>query len=103
MEQQTGIVQTIAMKRKARVMIPRRPACNHCGASSGYCIAAGPDRVEIEAWNPVGAVPGDMVSLRIAPTLWIKGAAVLYLCGPRCTCIHAILYFAGFSQSRLEK
>jgi sigma-E factor negative regulatory protein RseC len=35
--------------------------------------------MEIEARNPVGAAPGDTVTLRISTNSLIKGAAILYL------------------------
>jgi sigma-E factor negative regulatory protein RseC len=79
MEKQTGIVQSTPMEGKARVIVARRSACNHCGALSGCCITAGPNRMEIEARNPVGAAPGDTVTLRISTNSLIKGAAILYL------------------------
>ncbi len=82
MADQMGIVIAVEKEGWARVVTPRTAGCSGCqaGAVAEGCSACMTSaRLESRLANPVGAHPGDLVRVHIAPASLFKGAAVMYL------------------------
>lgn len=81
-------VKRILEDGRAEVVCVRESACSgDCHKCSG-CGAA-KETILLEADNPIGAVPGDLVNLRSESGPVLKAAAVLYM-------MPLALFFAGY-------
>ena len=88
MEQIVRVRQTLA-DGTARVLHIRQSACSgDCHKCSG-CGAA-QEGIELTAANPIGAVPGDLVTIEAATGPVLRGAAVLYM-------MPLLLFFLGYA------
>ena len=88
MEQIVRVRQTLA-DGTARVLHIRQSACSgDCHKCSG-CGAA-QEGIELTAANPIGARPGDLVTIEAATGPVLRGAAVLYM-------MPLLLFFLGYA------
>ena len=71
----TGVVREL-QGEKAIVLVKRESACDAC--ASGSSCSGGKHGAEIEAFNPVGAAPGDMVKISFKAFTYLKGTLLIY-------------------------
>jgi sigma-E factor negative regulatory protein RseC len=70
-----GIVRELRGPR-ALVLVRRESACDSCTAGAG--CKGEVHGAEIEAFNPVGAEPGDMVRISFKAFTYLKGSLLIY-------------------------
>ena len=86
-------VKSIAANGRAQVLHVRQSACSgDCHKCSG-CGAA-QETMILEAENPIGAQPGDFVTVRADTGPVLKGAAVLYM-------LPLVLFFGGYALGQV--
>jgi sigma-E factor negative regulatory protein RseC len=75
-----GTIETILPDGRARVRVTRAEACGHC-AARGACGVFGTSGSDIRLTldNPMGAVPGDQVTLTLPASVLFRISAVVYL------------------------
>ncbi len=75
---QSAIVERLAGNGDAMIRVYQKSACGHdCSDCSGIC---GSKRsITVQAKNPLGAVPGDLVTVETATGKLLKAAALVYL------------------------
>jgi positive regulator of sigma E activity len=71
----TGVVREL-QGAKAVVLVKRESACDSC--ASGSSCKGTKHGTEIEAFNPVGAAPGDMVKISFKAFTYLKGSILIY-------------------------
>jgi sigma-E factor negative regulatory protein RseC len=71
----TGVVKEL-QGAKAIVLVQRESACDSC--ASGSSCKGTKHGAEIEAYNPVGAAPGDMVKISFKAFTYLKGSILVY-------------------------
>ena len=86
--EQTVRVKEVYEDGTALVLHLRQSACSgDCHKCSG-CGAA-QETITLKALNPIGAAPGDLVSIRAESGPVLKAAAMLYM-------VPMVLFFAGY-------
>ena len=86
--EQTVRVKEVYGDGTALVLHLRQSACSgDCHKCSG-CGAA-QETITLKALNPIGAAPGDLVSIRAESGPVLKAAAMLYM-------VPMVLFFAGY-------
>ena len=75
---QSAIVETLAENGDAMIRVYQKSACGHdCSDCSGLC---GSKRsITVQARNPLGAAPGDLVTVETGTGKLMKAAALVYL------------------------
>ena len=82
-------VKSVSEDGRAKVLHVRQSACSgDCHKCSG-CGAA-QETMILDVDNPIGAVPGDFVTIRADSGPVLKGAAVLYM-------LPLVLFFVGYA------
>src|ERR1035437_51070 len=71
----TGVVREL-QGAKAIVLVKRESACDSC--ASGSSCKGTKHGAEIEAFNPIGAEPGDMVKISFKAFTYLKGSILIY-------------------------
>ncbi len=75
---QSAVVETLTRSGDAMIRVYQKSACGHdCSDCSGIC---GSKRsITVQAKNPLGAGPGDLVTVETATGKLLKAAALVYL------------------------
>ena len=71
----TGVIRELHGS-KAIVLVRRESACDAC--ASGSSCSGAKHGAEIEAFNPVGAAPGDVVKISFKAFTYLKGSLLIY-------------------------
>lgn len=64
---------------RVKVRVRRVGMCATCGKCASLAELTGPGEMLVEALNPAGALPGDLVKLEMKASDVVKAAAVVYV------------------------
>lgn len=96
--EETGTVVEVR-DQVAVISTAAKGACHSCSAR-GICHAGEGKTMVIEAWNPLGARPGDTVSIRLSSRSVLGAALLLYLV-PLLVLLVGVIVGQSLTQSEL--